>query len=375
MKQRITALLLAAATALAVPLHADAADRARWDTTVFALVGKPGFPALPHVLGDRVYEGTYTNPLGDTQQSVVREYTTGGTLLRSWEITGQDLGADHGIQVTAHDGAGRLVLNDRAPARTLLLDRSTGAQTTYATYTDLPICSPLSTKTCSPTLADHPPMPNVSAWGPDGGLYTTDFQQGVIWRVPPGGGQATVWLSHPALAGETFGTAGIALTPDHRALLVAQATTTQGAPATGGVYSIPLRADGSAGEPVRLWTSGPGDLPDGIAVAQSGRIYLTLVGVAAQIVVLESTGTETERFPKVPVTGENGSAVPFDSPSGATFLGSRLLIANQSFLGNTDHQAILDVETGEPGLAPYVPQTRCDEATAARGVHRAVCHN
>lgn len=352
---RIAALLAAVAVAT-IPAYADAADRERWDTQVFAHIGKPGYPALPHVLGDRVYEGTYTNPQGDSSPSLVREYTAGGTLLRSWEIDGQDLEADHGIQVTAHTADGLLVLNDRTPARTLLLDRATGAQTTYATYEDLPACPPVgAAEGCSHTLGDHAPMPNVSAWGPDGSLYTTDFQQGVIWRVPPGGAAAEVWSSDPALAGETFGTAGIALTAAQDALVVAQATTNGDGPGIGGVYRIPLNPDGSAGSPEKLWTSGPGDLPDGLAVAESGRIYVTLVGLAAQVVVLETDGAEVERFPEVPVTGDNGSSVPFDSPSGATFLGSRLLIANQSFFGDTAHQAILDVETGESGLPQFVP--------------------
>jgi hypothetical protein len=355
---RWIAALLAAAM-VAVPAPAQASDRERWDTKVFARVGHPGYPALPHVRGDRVYEGTYTNPRGDSTPSVVREYTADGLQLRSWEIEGQDLAAEHGIQVTAHTADGRLVLNDRTPARTLLLDTATGEQTTYATYADLPTCSPLGgSGDCSPTLADHAPMPNVSAWGPDGGLYTTDFQQGVIWRVSPGGGAAQVWLSDPVLAGETFGTAGIALGPDRDAFLIAQAMTNSAGPGIGGVYRIPLNADGSAGTPEKLWASGPGELPDGLAVTETGRIYVTLVGLAAQVVVLEPTGAEVERFPEVPVTGDNGSPIPFDSPSGATFLGSRLLIANQSFLGDRDHQAILDVETGEPGLNPYVPQER-----------------
>lgn len=358
MRTGYIAALLAAATVATIPAQAGAAgatDRERWDTQVFAHIGKPGYPALPHVLGGRVYEGTYTNPRGDATPSIVREYTGDGTLLRSWQIKGQDLGSDHGIQVTAHTADGLLVLNDRTPARTLLLDRVTGEQTTYATYADLPTCSPAgATQACSHTLGDHPPMPNVSAWGPDGSLYTTDFQQGVVWRVPPGGGAAEVWSSDPVLAGETFGTAGIALNPERDALLVAQAMTT--ADGVGGVYRIPLQPDGTAGSPKKLWTSRLGDLPDGLAVTAKGRMYVTLVGLSAQVVVLEPDGTEVERFPDVPVTGDNGSSIPFDSPSGATFLGSRLLVANQSFSGNADHQAILDVETGERGLAPFVPQ-------------------
>ncbi len=37
-------------------------------------------------------------------------------------------------------------------------------------------------------------------------------------------------------------------------------------------------------------------------------------------------------------------------------LGKRLMVANQSFSGNTDHHAILDVYVGERGRQPYLPR-------------------
>jgi hypothetical protein len=67
-------------------------------------------------------------------------------------------------------------------------------------------------------------------------------------------------------------------------------------------------------------------------------------------------GTERGRFPQQPGTGENGSSVPFDSPSSARFLGTRLIVAQQSFFaGDPAHQAIMDVEAGEPGLPELIP--------------------
>jgi hypothetical protein len=74
-------------------------------------------------------------------------------------------------------------------------------------------------------------------------------------------------------------------------------------------------------------------------------------------VVISPRGREITRFPDVPGSGENGSAVPFDTPSSATFHGTRVLVANQSFFGNTDHHAILDVEVGEKGRPPYIPRS------------------
>jgi hypothetical protein len=72
--------------------------------------------------------------------------------------------------------------------------------------------------------------------------------------------------------------------------------------------------------------------------------------------VIEPDGTERERFPSAPLSGDNGSSVPFDSPSSVHFLGTRLMVANQSYF-NADraHHAILDVEAGEEGLPELIP--------------------
>ncbi|HET6869392.1 MAG TPA: hypothetical protein VFH80_26010, partial [Solirubrobacteraceae bacterium] len=86
-----------------------------------------------------------------------------------------------------------------------------------------------------------------------------------------------------------------------------------------------------------------------------GDIYLALVGASNQIVELSPSGVEIGRFGQQ-FTGTNNSSVPFDSPSGVTFYGTRLIIANQSyFAGSKANQALLALETGEPGATVYVP--------------------
>ena len=50
--------------------------------SVLALVPTPGYPALPHVVGSLIYEGTYDNPAGDSVPSRVLEYSSDGTLIR-----------------------------------------------------------------------------------------------------------------------------------------------------------------------------------------------------------------------------------------------------------------------------------------------------
>jgi hypothetical protein len=371
-------LLACAALAMA------AGARSRWDTRVLALVGKPGFPARAYVApsepggragekaapgarrerawplsNGRVYEGTYENPLGDSRPSRVREYTGKGTLLRSWSVPGQHLDEGQGVQVTTSDSRGRLVLLDRAPARVLLLNMRRNEFRKYARFRDLPSCAPGQARGCSPSLSDEPAVPNYAAWGRGGSLYVTDYRQAVIWRVPPGGGKPRVWLADPKLDGSEFGTTGIVLDTDRRTLLVMQQSSAGGAdgnPTTGKLYSVHIRRDGRPGELRRVWESAPFDGPDGFWQARSGRIYVALIG-SNQIAVIGPDGSDLERFPATPRTGDNGSSVPFDSPSSVMFKGTRLMVANQAFFsGDPAHQAILDVEAGERGAPEFIPR-------------------
>jgi sugar lactone lactonase YvrE len=336
--RRLALVALAVLAAAPAPV---ANARSRWDTQVLALIPPPGFPANAYPSPDGlVYEGTYDNPRGDASPSRVLEYDPDQReLLRSWTVAGQDLSGAHGVQVATSDAAGRLVLLDKSPPRVLTLDRATGEQATYATF-------------------EPGTVPNHAAWGPDGSLYVTDYEHPVLWRVPPGGGTPQAWLRDARLDGGSFGTTGIALTADRSTLLVGQQSQAGGGagnPSTGRLWTIPLAADGSPGPMRQLWESHPLDGPDAFGIARSGNVYIALL-VANQIAVIGPDGTERERFPTIPGTGANGSAVPFDNPSSARFAGTRLMVANQSFLAaDPAHQAVLDVETGEPGLPEYIP--------------------
>jgi sugar lactone lactonase YvrE len=333
--------LLIALLATVVPAAAANADRPRWDTCTLATVPPPGFPARAYVAPNgRIYEGTYDNPSGDTVPSRVFEYLADGTLLRSWTIQGQDLSQAHGVQVATSDAQGRLVLLDKAPARVIKLDPKTGAQTTYATFADLP------------ALPDQTPMADYGAWGPDGSLYVTDYQQAVIWHVPPGGGAAQVWLADKRLDGGPFGTAGIALAADHRTLVISQGSEAglgAGNPATGRIYTVAIGADGRPGELKQLWESGPAEAPDGLAIAASGRIYVALVSpLANQLVAVGPDGKEVDRSPAT-----------FDAPSSVAFLGTSLIVADQSYVnGDPSHMQILDVAVGERGIPELIPGSK-----------------
>ena len=356
-------LALVALLALVVPPGpASAAPRQKWDTRVFAHVGAPGYPAYVFVhRNGRVYAGTYANPQGDSQHSRVREWSADGTLLRSWTVPHQRLAEDHGVQVANEDAHGRLILLEKSTASIRTLNVRTGRFHRWATLPDLPTCTPGTTgPDCSPNVVDYPAIPNYATWGPGGALYVSDYGQAVIWKIPPGSLKPSVWFASAALDGSEFGTAGLVYRPGNRhdLLIAQQSTVTDGTvPTNGKLYALGIRRNGSPGAFVTLWTSSPGDLPDGFGIARSGHVYVANAGLSAQLVELTGDGEELRRFPDVPGTGDNGSAIPFDTPSSATFLGNRVLVANQSFTGDTTHQAVLDVEVRERGRAPYVPRS------------------
>lgn len=338
---RRTTLLLVLAVLVAVGLApAHAAERAPGTARVFAKVQSPGFPAYVHVHPNgRVYAGTYTNPAGDTMRSRVFEYTSGGTLLRSWTVPGQDLTKPRGVQVAATDARGRLVLLEKSRARVLTLDVRTGRFQVQASIPDLP--------------GGGHPIPNYATWGPGGALIVSDYGQAVIWRIPAAGGTPRPWFRSAKLEGVAgFGTTGIVYQPATRSFLISQQTS--GDPLDlfrGHLYRLAVRADGRPGVLSTVWTAGgPLDLPDGFGIARSGNIYLALLG-ANKLVKLSPAGKVLARW------SATGSAVPFDSPSNATFLGTRVLVANQSaILGDTSHHVILDVEVGERGAPVVVPK-------------------
>ncbi len=328
----LAAVLLAAG----LPGPANAVD-GHWKTTVFAQVPEPGFPAyvFAHRNG-RVYAGSYQDPNGAGVPSRVFEWSAEGRLLRSWVVPGQDLAAKHGVQVANQTRPGRLVVLETSTSTVRTLNLRSGRWRTIVT---LPGATP-----------------NYATWGPGGALYVTDYAQGVLWKVSRKG-KARPWFRSTALDGMAgFGTTGIVFRKQSRDLLITQQTSPD-TPTQGHLYRLPIQKGGRPGTLETLWTSQAGDLPDGFGIGRSGHVYVALAGLSAQLVELSAGGAELDRFPDVPLTGDNGSAVPFDTPCNATFLGTRVLVANQSAVaGDAAHQAILAVDVGETGQPPFLPK-------------------
>ncbi|WP_232678202.1 SMP-30/gluconolactonase/LRE family protein [Nocardioides sp. R-C-SC26] len=331
----------AAPTSTTTPASASPSAKAaprKWDTRVFARVPAPGYPAYVHAhTNGRVYAGSYK---AGSARSKVFEWSARGTLLRSWTVPGQRLGSDPGVQVANQTRDGRLVLLETSRRAVMTLDVRSGRFRTIATF---------------PSGA----VPNYATWGPDGDLYVTDYHQPIIWRLEHGSRTPERWFRSAALNGTEFGATGIAYRPGRGDLVISQQAVLDGSqlPVNGALYSLPITPSGKPGAIRELWQSRPLDLPDGFGIGRSGNIYVATVGTN-QIVELTASGKELGRFPELPLAGQTGAAIPFDTPCSATFLGTTVLVANQSAIfGQAGNQAILQVEVGERGRRPFLPRT------------------
>jgi sugar lactone lactonase YvrE len=356
----VSALAPAALTlAPGVSARASAAPaRQRFDVRVFARIGPPGQPEPVAVGPDgRVYVGTNQQARGDTAApSKVFAFSQAGKLVREYELRGQPLGDDHGIQGLAFDANGLLYALDRsADPRVVALDPATGAQRRYATFADVPPCPAPMGGDCSATINDGPAGPDYATFAPTGDLYVTDIDQASIWRVPSGGGPAQLWFTDARLE-SVYGPNGIQFEADGRTLLFTNTASnpSAGNSLTGRLYELPVLPDGTPGELTQLWESRPLDAPDGFALARSGNVYVALAGTS-QMVLVSPAGEELARTPATAADNE-AQEVPFDGPASVAFLGERLLVSNQSpIAGNSSSWAVLDVFAGEPGLPLNYP--------------------
>jgi sugar lactone lactonase YvrE len=355
---------VAFATACLAGFTTPAEAREPLDIDLFARVPDPGSPeGIAIDSGGAVFVGTSPKeggPLGAHRPSKVFVYDGSGNLQGDYLIGGQDFDEPfYGLLGMAFDGRDLLYAADTAPPRIIRLDPRTGEQSEYARFHDVPPCHAAGRAAgCSDTVADMAPFPDYPVFAPDGTMYVTDLTQALIWRVPPGGGDAEVWFTDSGL--ETlFGPNGIQFLADGQTLLFA--LSTQSSPTSDpqrlpGLYRLPVRADGTPGALDQFWASALSDVPDGFAIALSGNVYVALAGTTGNsVAVISPQGEELARTPATELQNQQ-MEVPFDQPASAAFLDERVLVTNHAlFSRNPDHYAVLDVFAGEPGLPLFRP--------------------
>jgi gluconolactonase len=178
-------------------------------------------------------------------------------------------------------------------------------------------------------------VPNFAAFADDGSLYVTDSGEwrgddGLVFRIAPDG-STEVWSEEPVGFPN-----GCCLTADGDALLVVETTNRR-------VVRIAIREDGSAGT-IDVVVELPGSLPDGIALAKDGTMF---VGCwRPDRVWRVAPGEEPE------VLAEDPDGVTFNQPANVAFVGAALDRLAVSSLGGW---AIVAADVGATGLRLRYP--------------------
>jgi hypothetical protein len=331
---------------------------------VAAIPAQPGFPEDVAVLGDRAYVTVPAafNNAGAPPSRIYEIDMLGGRILRDIVLEGQDPSQQHGLGGLRFDGDGRLYALAVPGGVVRVTLGAQVTQTVYATFPTLQPCAWLESPTtqCTPMPFPTAPLPNDPAFGPDGSLYVTDSMQAVIFRVPPGGGEAQVWFQVPGFEsltpeGVSIGPNGIAVTPDRKSIVFAVSLAGENA---GTIFKLPLVDHPTQADLRVLHKYVPGEDPDDMAFAASGRLYVAL-GLANAISVLAPDGTEVKRYQGVQATARDGSVVPIDAPAQPAFVDGLpvLLWTNHAFATmDPSHFALIGMRVNELGLPLIRPK-------------------
>src|SRR4051795_7278595 len=123
---------------------------------------------------------------------------------------------------------------------------------------------------------------NALTFDAQGFVLVSDSFQGIIWRIPPAGGTATVWKQDPLLTTTgvpPFGANGIAFNKARTLLFVAN---------TGNDSIVTIANNGATGGETKVFTNSINGA-DGLVIDQNDNIWVA-ANQSDEIVVIDPTG-------------------------------------------------------------------------------------
>jgi sugar lactone lactonase YvrE len=290
---------------LLTPSRAEAWDRGPVKTFAVLPSGSSGPEGLDVDSAGNVYVTTFgftgSGPVSGEAQLFV--FDRHGRLIRQVSIAGSSA---HLLGLRFHPTTGALLANDFGGGKVLNVNPHTGATSVFMTLPALP----------------HPGGSGLNdiTFDKSGNVYVSDSSQGIVWIVPPTGGEAKVWVDSALLrtAGvPPFGANGLRFNRLETALFVAN---------TGDdtVIKIPV-AGGTAGTPTIFVNAING--ADGLLIDEHDNLWVA-ANQADEIVVVDPTGRAIAKLGDFGGLTHSGKPIHLLFPASIRFSGKNLLVTN-----------------------------------------------
>jgi sugar lactone lactonase YvrE len=311
---------------LAAPFAATAWERGQVET--FATL-PPGESHPEGITVDRdgnVYVVTVAADKPRTSEGTLLVFDRQGKHLRTVTIRGSSrLLLDLGF----HPRTGQLLVVDYKGGKVLSVDTMTGASSPFMTVT-----------------GKNPGLDGLT-FDAAGNVYVSDAHQGIIWRVGPGGGEGTAWVSStllkPTRIPPTIGANGLAFNNKKTALFVAN---------TANDIIVKIPVSGPAMEPAtpEVFVNRVGGGPDGLVIDEHDNLWVAC-NQSNEIMVLEPKhGRVIAKLGDFKGIDRQGAPIGFLWSNSLVFHGDDVLVTNLSF----DIETALSQLSDELGLAHLV---------------------
>ncbi len=225
-----------------------------------------------------------------------------GELERTVEIAGS---SHLLLDLAFHPTTGALLAVDFGKQQVLRVNPHTGASSVFATIP-----------------GGAAAAPNMITFDQAGNVYLSDSFQGVIWKIPPGGGAPERWVDHPLLRTTgvpPFGAVGLGFNRARDAMFVAVSGNDQ-------IIRIPVTA-GKPGTPAVFVNSVNG--PSGLLVDEDDNLWIT-ASQADEVVVLDPTGRVIAKRGDFDGISRRGAPRGLLFPVGLLRVGDWLYVSNLS---------------------------------------------